>query len=275
MASHNKTMNMRWNIIQQHIFHAYRSYGYSKHSVFHKKGRLCSNSFGKGIDSNSNKKIAIIGLPKSGNVWLRSLIADMMGMETIHYLRELSKPGIISFHRTLSARIWLRKDIVLAVYLMRDIRDIIVSYYFYSQTDDYHKNMDPSCYFNDIESFYYEYFLSKIIIRYDWFNHAHDYIERGVPLIKYEQLWDNPIQELERLCLRWGIPIKQEKIIQAVDKNRLDKLQSSGKATSYKQIPQSHFRKGGYGGYADVLPDKIIQDINDRFEDYLRRWGYL
>ncbi len=263
-------------IIKQHLLKAYTAYGYyPKHSVFHGKGKLCSDSFGKKIDRRGNSKVAIIGIPKSGNVWLRSLIADIMDMNVIHYLRDLDKPGVVSFHVKFSPRIYFRKDISCAVYLMRDIRDIIVSYYFYSQTDEYLQEMDPSCRFSDIDSFYYEYFLSKIITRYDWVNHPTKYIERGIPLVKYERLWDDPFRELERLFLRWGIEVAAENIERAIEKNTLANLQKTGRETSYRHTPQSHFRKGGYGGYANVLPDKVIQDINYRFCDYLRRWGYV
>ena len=104
-------------------------------------------------------------------------------------------------------------------------------------------------------------------------SHAENYVGHGVPLIKYEDLWDNPEDQLRKLFLRWGLDVDKERIKMAVEKNRIDKLSKTGKMT-WKQIPTTHFRKGGYGGYKNSLPKKIIKDMNYRFGNYLRRWGY-
>jgi len=59
----------------------------------------------------------------------------------------------------------------------------------------------------------------------------------------------------------------------AIDKNSLQNLQSTGK-TFEIHIDASHFRKGGYGNYRDDLPPKVVADINERFRDLQKRWGY-
>tara|TARA_B100000315_G_scaffold240525_1_gene260444 strand:- start:615 stop:848 length:234 start_codon:yes stop_codon:yes gene_type:complete len=73
--------------------------------------------------------------------------------------------------------------------------------------------------------------------------------------------------------LQWGIHVDEEKIQYSINKNIIDKLSKSGRKT-WVQIPKTHFRKGGYGGYKDILPKKVLEDINHRFGDYLRRWDY-
>jgi signal transduction histidine kinase len=39
-------------------------------------------------------------------------------------------------------------------------------------------------------------------------------------------------------------------------------------------VSAAHYRKGGYGGYREELPPKVIADINHRYENLLLRWGY-
>lgn len=243
--------------------------------VFHKKGQFYSKSYGKNIHRIKNGKVAVIGLPKSGNTWLMSLLKDCLDMEfVLIWDKEYkNKAGVGVFHNSFSPLVLYKRDLAGAVYIMRDIRDAIVSYYHYFQTEDYKRNEDPSSYYRNIESFYFEYFLSKIVHRYDWIHHAERYIEQGIPLVKYENLYDGPEVELGQLFLRWGIVVPIDKIKSAIENNSIDKLKKTGK-TAWRKIPASHFRKGGYGNYINVLPEIVLEDINFRFGNYLKRWGY-
>lgn len=177
------------------------------------------------------------------------------------------------FHTPFSRKVYLRSDLIAGVYIIRDIRDIIVSYYHYSKTEDYRKFEDPTAYFNDIESFYYEYFLPKVVHRYEWINHPVDYVEHGLTLVTYESLWDDTKKELEKIFHHWNLPISREKIVESVDNNKIEKMSKNGKQV-WRKIPVTHFRKGGYGGYKNELPEQVLNDINERFSDYLKRWGY-
>jgi hypothetical protein len=243
-------------------------------SVFHEKGMLYSSSYGKDITRLEDGKVAVISLPKSGSVWLISLLAECLGLEAVlpEHQDNSKKISVTKFHRPFS-KVLYKEDLVCAVYLMRDIRDVIVSYYNYSQTDDYRTHMDPSCYYDDVQTFYFEYFLSKLVPRYNWIHHAEEYIQHGLPLIRYEKLWDDPAKELQRLFLRWGMKVDPERIRYAVNNNSIEKLKKSGKKI-WRQMPTTHFRSGGYGGYIDILPNLVLEDIYFRFGDYLRRWGY-
>ena len=54
-----------------------------------------------------------------------------------------------------------RPDLLHAFYIMRDIRDVVVSVYYYSKTDDYRRDSDASvAAFADIEPLYFEAFIS-------------------------------------------------------------------------------------------------------------------
>jgi len=218
-----------------------------------KKGTLKYPLYNNVIDEN--KKVFVIGLPKSGNNWLYILLADCLDLNCIDPDFEKEKTGVGITHSPFKDNIKDRNDVAHACYIMRDIRDIIVSYFKYSQTADYHKNMDPSCIYDNIEDFYYEYFLSQKIDRYYWYSHAEYFIGRGIPMIKYENLYDNTYNELSKLFKRWGLQVEEEKIRQAISNNTIDKLKLEGKKT-YREIPTSHFRKGGYNNYKDEMPEK-------------------
>ena len=161
---------------------------------------------------------------------------------------------------------------------MRDVRDIVVSLFHYVHTADYRTNTDPSlASYDDVEAFYFEAFLSYFVPHHDWFAHAERWVQIGFPLIRYEALWRNPRSELERLFGRWGLDVKTESIERAVERaverNAIGRMQKM-KGLSPTGVSAAHYRRGGYGGYLQELPPRVLADMDRRFGDLLRRWGY-
>ncbi|MFP4487543.1 MAG: sulfotransferase domain-containing protein [Campylobacterales bacterium] len=225
------------------------------------------------VPQKENFKIAVIGLPKSGNNWLHLLLKGIFSLETIDYMDKDISYGIVNWHNKIETHLD-RSDISHAVYIMRDIRDIVVSYYHYSQTDFYRERVNPSSYYT-LKKFYYEYFLSILIYQYDWLNHAEKYSSCCIPIIKYEDLLIDAYGEVDRLLKFWGIRhlVKDEAIEKAIYENRFDKLHKEG-ANTYGKLPPTHFRKGISGEYKTELVEEVLKDINKRFAAYMERWGY-
>lgn len=245
---------------------------YNRNSIFSKPGDYYPKAHLKPWTANDGK-IVIFGLPKSGNTWLVSLFKDYFELAADNAWASKSKTGVSMLHDPISYRLLIRKDFGRGVYIMRDVRDIIVSYYHYSKTDYYKELNDPFSSPKDIEDFYYGYFKSKLIHRYDWLNHAEDHTSHGVPMVKYEDLYDAPVEVFENLLNKMGLPTDKSKIEEIIEKNELSKLKETGKKLWHK-VPETHFRKGGYGGYKDEMPKHLIEAINEEFGPYLRKWGY-
>lgn len=248
----------------------------SPQTFFGEQGTFFAGSMGyRDIHEVSNAKMAVIGLPKSGNVWLASLISDCLNLPLAAPWGERSKKGVCLFHDPLNYRVAVRSDIVRAVYLMRDLRDVVVSFYHFTQTEYFQNNIDARAFDSDIKSFYYNYFLTKAIPRYKWFDHAEKYVSAGLPVVRYEDLWDATGKELGKIFSAWQIEVSEEKIVETVEKNHISNLKEKGKDIwENKQLPQTHFRKGGYGKYKKALPDQVLDDINQRFGNIMVRWGY-
>ncbi|NNF02268.1 MAG: hypothetical protein HKN22_06250, partial [Bacteroidia bacterium] len=255
-------------VVGRHIF----PFKHSK-SIFHERGLLVSNGLKYPLTEFPNPKIIIVGLPKSGNTWVQNLVSLSLEMPIIHILRDTDKSGVGMTHSPFSRKIYGRKDFARGLYLIRDVRDIICSYYHYSQTEDYRKNVDANCNFSNIRDFYHQYFLGKLIDRYDWLNHAEQYTSHGLPLVRYEDLIDSPEEQLNSAFRRMNLDVSEEKVRNAVEQSALNKM-SKASLTTHREVPKSHFRKGGYGNYRSELPEDVLNNINSRFKDYLMRWGY-
>lgn len=213
----------------------------------------------------------VAGFPKSGNVWLTSLIAGCLDLPAektegrccVHYT-----------HKALNDEWLYDPTLFRGVVLIRDLRDVIVSLYHWLKTDgyrNYHKH-GPHQIFYDLETMYIEFFLRRFS-KMPMGQLADSFVERGWPVIKYERLYDDAERELDRLFRIWGIAVDAGKIKAVAAANTIDGIKKGGGVLE-SYIEKDHFRKGGYGNYVNEIPAHILKDIEFRFGDYLRSWGY-
>ncbi|MGI8527244.1 MAG: sulfotransferase domain-containing protein [Pseudolabrys sp.] len=229
-------------------------------------------SYGLTWDAHPAAKIAIFGFPKSGNNWLKAVLTDYFQMPGINLFNQREARGIGLTHIPFSPEIEARTDFIHGVLIVRDLRDVVASFYHYSQTARY-KNARRDFQYDSPEAFYYDWFLPITTHQFQINSFADDYARLSVPVLRYERMWDHPLDETRKLVLRWGMPFDVDRMKEAIKNNALENLKVSGK-TFEIHIEASHFRRGGYGNYSEDLPPKIVADINERFRDLQRRWGY-
>lgn len=228
-------------------------------------------SYGRALDEIANGKMVVFGLPKCGNVWMVSMFADYLGVPPIDPMVDVEKKGVGMCHLPLR-NVEHRLDFIQAVYLMRDIRDLVVSYYHNCQTAWFKDNM-PNFHYDDIESFYFEWFLPRVVPFHEVDEHARKFSVAGVPVVRYERLCADTVTEFERIVKRLGFPLDHARIRSVVEKNSLDALKKSGRQLNVF-VPTTHFRRGGAGGYKEELPPTVLRHINSRFAHLLVDWGY-
>lgn len=221
---------------------------------------------------NRPGEIRIVGFPKSGNVWISSLVATCLDLDVNFSSRNLA---VTHTHRPFHNVDLFNRNLIRGAVLIRDLRDVIVSLYHFTRTDHFKKFYGPHHIYNSLSEMYTDYFLPYFVNRVNVLETLpDDYVKFGWPVIRYERFWDDAETELKRLFQIWGIDVIDEKIRSAVEKNTLDSMrQGKGKTTGGVQT--THFRKGGYGNYETEIPPHILKDIEYRFGDYLRRWGYI
>ena len=243
-----------------------------KSPIFSRPGSFWDDSYGLALDSHPAGKVVVFGVPKSGNVWLKSLLVDYLGLPPVEPMMDIDKPGVGITHRPFDAHVGNRPDFLLGVCIVRDLRDVVASFFAYSQTQRF-RSARPEFHYDDVQSFYYDWFLSRSVTAHRIHTHSEQYAALGVPVIRYEALRRDGAREFERLLLRWGISIDQDAIARTLAANDIDVLRKTGKSLE-KVIAPEHFRRGAVGGYHDTLTPDVVEDIERRFERLLRRWGY-
>jgi len=216
-----------------------------------------------------DKKLLITGYPKSGNTWAGFLLSYILNGKYV----DLHNPdknndkrswvnnlvnGNLN-HKSFFTEIVKTHDLATnvnkldqysdIVLIIRDPRDICVSYYFYKY------NFTPllrgdNKRFNIKNNYFVKYFLWKkhlLKTAKEWAFHSNSWDANRPYIIKYEDLKKNPQDEIKKLlnCLR--IEVNPQLIDTAIEEFAFEKL-SRGRIAG-EENRNDFFRKGIVGDY--------------------------
>lgn len=243
-----------------------------KAPVFNHELSYWYRSYGLKLADVAAGKIVIFGVPKSGNVWLQSLLSDALQLRPIDPMGQPEASGVGMTHLPFCDAIAEREDFVHGVCLVRDPRDVLASFYHYTKTPHF-LAARPEFHYEDWNEFYYEWYLSRAVSAFDLQNHSDRYARLGVPITRFERLRADPAREVTRLLKRWGMVADEQAVAEAVERNEIHGLRKTGKSL-HVEVPASHFRSGRAGGFESEIPPDILIDFESRFRHVLSRWGY-
>jgi Sulfotransferase domain len=241
-------------------------------NLFCDVGQFRNPSYGISLDSRPDAKLIVFGLPKSGNVWLVAMLCQYLSAEAIDPVANVAAKGIGMCHLPCSNEFSYRQDFLHAVYLMRDLRDVIVSYFHHTKRKEFRASF-PNFHYDTMEHFYFQWFLPRIVPFHRIEVHAIEYAGKGVPVVRYEDLSVDPIGEFRRLLLRLGFDLDDERVQRVIDSHKLEKMKTERRVFDVEISPE-HFRKGGWGNFREEMPAIVRKDVEARFADVIGRWGY-
>lgn len=164
--------------------------------------------------------VYLVSYPRSGNTWARFMLANLIrpvGVEVtfhnimrfvpaVHQDREIlesvPRPRFIKSHAPLERRY------PRVIYLLRDGRDVYVSYYHYQR-----ERLPGDTTLAD--------YLQMDHWPGSWGEHVSSWLDGGLSedrflLVRYEDLYDNPDRELQRMATFSGLDVAAPVIAQAV-----------------------------------------------------------
>ena len=217
----------------------------------------------------SEGRIVIFGLPRSGNHWLTNLIADSLHLTFAE--------NVTFTHMPLTTSQTEDKTLIRAVYLLRDIRDVIVSLYHFMHYPPVWQRA-PLIHYYNIEQYYFDIFVR--CYQYwpqfgeAWTQHILSASLGTMPVVHYERLWDDTERELKWLFDWWNIDVSEDNIKNSIETNTIETYRNKHKESLTDKVQEHFSRGGGYGKWKTELPEIVIKDIHRRFGDYLRDYGY-
>jgi len=225
----------------------------------------------------------LVSYPKSGNTWLRYLFGHYLSGEKspdvtriipdiykdLDKLAELKPPRYIKSHEPFCP------EYPRVIYIVRDGRDVAVSYYFHLCS---RKRIPEGMPFED----YLKAFNADQIDPYStWSDHVHswlDYAPERFLLLRYEDMKLDIRREFLR-CLEFAqLPIDLERVDFAIECCDFDNLRQR-EMDWYKEQGQSplhpFFRKGTSGQWMEYFTDDLLKMFVHRHGSALERMGYI
>lgn len=236
--------------------------------------------------------VFIVSYPRSGNTWVRFLISDLTcrvshanflsverAIPDIYRSRELQllltrRPRILKSHEPFDER--YRR----VIYLIRDPRDVVVSYYQYQKMMDY---IPASTSMQDFA----EAFIEGKVAFGSWQDHVEGWTDRrynnaDMLLSRYEDLLHEPVRQVKGFAAFLRSNQDYSAIQAAIDRNTFEKIRESearhgrrSQSLRDKKSDGLFVRTGSKDRWKGVLPAFLARAIEVKWQKTMQRFGYL
>lgn len=229
--------------------------------------------------------VFVISYPRSGNTWVRFLLANLIQYESegpvdfhsVHrvipgiekeehreMLRKMAPPRLITSHDPYNPAF------KRVIYILRDGRDVMVSYYYYLTGQGGFKGS------------FLEFLSKKDLYPCLWHEHVDSWLRRQnqceLLLIRYEDLLQQPEIDLERMARFAGLPCERERLRWAISNARFDTMRKVEREKGRAYGPTRNFefvRKGIIGDWLNHF-DSVYKEIFKSYaNETLLRLGYV
>ena len=233
--------------------------------------KLCLNIKVSGHHMRHRKDdVFLVSYPKSGNTWMRFVLGNIVSSDRIDFnnvnrvipdiyttskqdLDNCSGRRIIKSHEP-----WL-KSYSKVIYVVRDPRDVVVSYYYWKKkyNTDFTSNMTE--FINEFLEGTCSIFGCWIDHYYSWKNSPQN--EKGnMMIVKYEDLKQEGVNEIKRVCDFLNLTTDVVVIEDSLENSRFTEMQK----LEAKQSDTSDYLKGSDKSI------KFVRSMKSEWEQHLQ-----
>jgi sulfotransferase family protein len=239
----------------------------------------------------------LVSYPKSGNTWARFLIGNLVhqdeavtfkNVESVipaiyifpdHVLRRFPRPRMLKSHESFDPRY---KKII---YVVRDPRDVAISYYHFAIKRRWIDSQYP------IEEFVPRYIAAEFDIRdklqASWSDHVMSWVSmrnesNGFLLLRYEDMIENTEHELSRVACFLNIQPTAERLARAVELSAADRMRKlekrEGQAwelTKDMRQDKPFVRAAKSGNWEQGLSAASVELIESAWAPVMQSLGYV
>jgi Sulfotransferase domain len=236
----------------------------------------------------------IVSYPRSGNTWTRFLVANLVhpqppvtfaNIESLipdceamssRYLKRVPRPRIIKSHEYFDPR--YRR----VMYIVRDPRDVALSYYDFSRKYRHIEDSFPLTRFVGD-------FVGGRLSSFDWGTWGENvaswfYTRSGRPdflLLRYEDMLSQTMHELSRVATFLGIDATPDRLNAAIECSSADRMRGMEKTqgdqwvtTKNKRSDIPFVRTASSGLWKEKLPPESVAEIESAWGSLMRELGY-
>ncbi len=236
--------------------------------------------------------VFIVSYPRSGNTWTRFLIANLIYQDgpvtfanierkipdvyknTRNQLLKTPRPRVLKSHEYFDPR--YKK----VIYIVRDPRDVVISYYHFHVK---YRKIEEGCPLDR----YVSRFISGDIDEYgSWGENVASWLatrqnSSGFLLLRYEDILEQPLRELAKVAAFLGIQRTAEQFAKAVALSSADLMRDLEKkqaeiwvGTKKSRKDISFVRSATSGGWKSDLPEHLVAQIESTWGPSMKSLGY-
>jgi len=234
------------------------------------------------IGDSEATDIHICGFPRSGHTWFQSLVAGVVfGVDPefahdsliqdlvpdVNYKAFYKRYGPTAYFKSHDLP---RPERRRVVYLLRDGRDAIVSYYHFLTA-----LKGPIDFLRFVQG--------EDLLPCPWHKHVERWtanpFQADLLVVRYEDLQASTIRELQRFCEFAGLIRDDAHLERVAQKTSFDKAQKKEKKQGWDNAawPREHafIRRGKVGSFRDEMPPAVLAEFLKEAGPTLARFGYL
>jgi hypothetical protein len=232
--------------------------------------------------------VFFVSYPKSGNTWIRFVLANYLtdgkcysfasnkiipGIHSqIDLCNQLTRPRYMQSHFPFQAEF---KNVI---YIVRDCRDVAVSYYYHYLKTRKIKPMTPFVDFLDT-------FNKGNVLFGLWNDHVNSWLDNNLNhflLVRYEDVLDNQVESFEMILRFMNIDVDLEKLQKSLDiasfknmRHLETKLNKTEKKLYITNTDIPFVRKGIIGDYKNYFNSNLEENLIRIHGRALKRLKYI
>ncbi len=222
--------------------------------------------------------------PRSGTTWSRFTLYEILsGQEASFHAVNAAVRGVgrhkFAAHllpgngRLIATHEQYRNDYKKAIYLVRDVRDVILSEFAYTRALEFFRG--------DLDEFLNVFLCGKISGFGPWPRHITSWLNSPIAgtdnmlVMRFEDLRQNPNEGFSRMADFLGVRVDQERIRRAVANNLLEKMKEKEQAEPQRASVKDRFvRSGSVQAWRSKLSPAQVQFIEKHAGSLLLQLGY-
>lgn len=228
--------------------------------------------------------VFLASFPRSGNTWLRFVLADLATGDTSGFQDADRLIPYVGEHREMAGQLPgglrlikthepYRKDYRRAAFLIRDPRDVALSYWKWLAGFGVE--------YSSLDIFLDQFMKGKIGGYGSWLDHSSGWIEAAagnseIVVVKYEDLRKDTVGEMGRLAHVAGIDATDERVEQAVLRNSSDRMHKKATGESaylsglgWQDASVRFVGTATAKGWRDVLNEQQLEILEPASKFYL------
>jgi hypothetical protein len=235
--------------------------------------------------------VFIGSFPRSGTYWFRFQLFEILtghaadfgsinqSLPWVGKHRE-ALPVLPGGRRLITTHERYRPEYKKAIYLVRDVRDVVLSAFAVDKGMGLFGCSDLSA----LEPYLVRFLTGEAVPHGSWQDHVRSWLESPLAkngnllVIRYEDMRGDPAGVLARVLKFLGISAHPRRVRKAIEGNSLEKMRA--KEDKSETLPKASceearfVRKGEVGGWRNNLPGRLVEIVQQQAGETLALAGY-